>query len=108
MPDNKRKGQRKPREQLLKRRVPELGYYFIITDTKETEQNYMFGLRDSIPKELQGKLVIKVSKTKTANLVNEAKSLHILVSFKYCPEQKDYCLKNIYVMSICVKIIHQT
>ena len=78
MPDNKRKGQRKPREQLLKRRVPELGYYFIITDTKETEQNYMFGLRDSIPKELQGKLVIKVSKTKTANLVNEAKSLAAL------------------------------
>ena len=44
MPD--RSGQRKTREQLSKRRVPELGYYFIVTDTKETEQNYMIGLRD--------------------------------------------------------------
>ena len=51
MPD--RNGKRKTREQLSKRRVPELGYYFIVTDTKETEQNYLLGLRDSIPKELQ-------------------------------------------------------
>ena len=70
MPD--RSGKRKTREQISKRRVPELGYYFIVTDTKETEQNYMIGLRNSIPKELQGKLVIKVSKTKTTDLVNEA------------------------------------
>lgn len=65
-------GKRKTREQLSKRRVPELGYYFIVTDTKETEHNYMFGLRDSIPKELQGKLVIKVCKAKTIELVSEA------------------------------------
>lgn len=32
MPD--RNGKRKTREQLSKRRVPELGYYFIVTDTK--------------------------------------------------------------------------
>lgn len=70
MPD--RSGKRKTREQLSKRRVPELGYYFIVTDTKETEQNYMFGLRDSIPRELQGKLVIKVCKAKTVELVSEA------------------------------------
>lgn len=70
MPD--RSGKRKTREQLSNRRVPELGYYFIVTDTKETEQNYMLGLRDSIPKELQGKLVIKVCKTKTVALVSEA------------------------------------
>lgn len=70
MPD--RNGKRKTREQLSKRRVPELGYYFIVTDTKETEQNYLLGLRDSIPKELQGKLVIKVCRAKTAELVNEA------------------------------------
>ena len=44
----------------------------IVTDTKETEQNYMIGLRDSIPKELQGKLVIKVCKVKTVELVSEA------------------------------------
>ena len=70
-----RNGKRKTREQLAKRRVPELGYYFIVTDTEETEQNYMYGLRDSIPKELQGKLVIKVIKTKSNNLVEEARNL---------------------------------
>lgn len=70
-----RNGNRKTRDQFAKRRVPELGYYFIVTDTKETEQNYIRGLRDSIPKELQNKLVIKVIKTKTSNLVEEAINL---------------------------------
>lgn len=74
MPRYERNGSRKPRE-LARRRTPLLGYYFIVTDTKETEQNYMYGLRDSIPKELQGKLVIKVIKTKTKNLVEEALNL---------------------------------
>ena len=70
-----RNGKRKTRDQLTKRRVPELGYYFIVTDTEETEQNYMYGLRDSVPKVLQGKLVIKVSKAKSKNLVDEARNL---------------------------------
>ena len=72
MPKTERNGIRKTRDQFSRRRVPELGYYFIVTDTKETEQNYMYGLRDSIPSELQGKLVIKVIKTKTKNLVEDA------------------------------------
>lgn len=75
MPRHERTGNRKPRTHLANQRVPKLGYYFIVTDTKETEQNYMYGLRDSIPKELQGKLVIKVVKTKTKNLVEEAINL---------------------------------
>lgn len=75
MPKPERNGNRKNREQLSKRRIPKLGYYFIVTDTKETEQNYMYGLRDSIPQELQRKLVIKVIKTKTKNLVEEALNL---------------------------------
>ncbi len=49
-----RNGKRKSRDQLAKRRVPKLGYYFIVTDSEETEQNYIYGLRDSMPKELQG------------------------------------------------------
>lgn len=75
MAQNKRTGQRKSRSEISSRRIPKLGYYFIVTDTKETEQNYMFGLRDSIPNELKGKLVIKVVKTKTVDLVNEANNL---------------------------------
>lgn len=75
MAGQERNGKRKPREHSSNKRVPELGYYFIVTDTKETEQNYMYGLRDSVPKELQGKLVIKVIKTKTKRLVEEAMNL---------------------------------
>lgn len=70
-----RNGKRKTRDELLKRRIPELGYYFIVTDTRETEQNYMFGLRDSIPDYSQGKLVIKVIKKRTKDLVEEAREL---------------------------------
>ncbi len=72
MGKHERSGIRKTREELQKRRVPLLGYYLIVTDTKETERNYLYGLRDSIPANLQGKLVIKVTKTKTVNLVEEA------------------------------------
>ena len=52
-----RTGKRSPRESSQKR-IPDLGYYIIVTDTKETEKNYMEGLRDSLPDELQGRIVI--------------------------------------------------
>lgn len=67
-----RKGNRKGRDN-FRTRVPDLGYYFIVTDTRETEENYMYGLRDSLPKELQGRIVIKVSKAKTDELVTACK-----------------------------------
>ncbi len=67
-----RKGKRKGRDN-FRTRVPDLGYYFIVTDTRETEANYMYGLRDSRPKELQGRIVIKVSKAKTDKLVTACK-----------------------------------
>ena len=75
MNKNERNGKRKTREELSRKRVPKLGYYLIVTDTKETERNYLQGLRDSIPKELQDKLVIKVAKGKTSCLVEEALDL---------------------------------
>ena len=68
-----RTGKRKRRESAT-RRVPDLGYYIIVTDAKETEKNYLYGLRDSLPKELQGRIVIKVSTAKTDELVNSCKS----------------------------------
>ncbi len=73
MSTNERNGQRRTREQ-LSNRVPNLGYYFVVTDTKETEQNYMLGLRDSIPEHLRGKLVVKINKTQTSSLVSDALS----------------------------------
>ena len=46
---DRRAGKRNNRNQRLGTRVPELGYYLIVTDTEETEKNYFEGLRDSIP-----------------------------------------------------------
>ena len=59
-PSDRRSGKRKDRNQRVGTRVPELGYYLIVTDTKETEKNYFEGLRDSIPAELKDRLVIKL------------------------------------------------
>ena len=67
-----RTGKRKPREG-FKTRIPDLGYYYIVTDTKETEKNYLYGMRGTLPEELQGRLVIKVSQTSTQNLVKSCK-----------------------------------
>ena len=67
-----RNGKRKSRDS-FKKRIPDLGYYFVVTDTNETEENYMYGLRDSLPKEYQGRIVIKVSKAKTDELVSSCK-----------------------------------
>ena len=67
-PSDRRSGKRKDRNQRVGIRVPELGYYLIVTDTEETEKNYFEGLRDSIPAELKDRLVIKVEKAKTVEL----------------------------------------
>ena len=74
-PSDRRSGKRKDRNQRVGTRVPELGYYLIVTDTKETEKNYFEGLRDSIPAELKDRLVIKVEKAKTVELVERALEL---------------------------------
>ena len=73
---NNRNGVRKTRGQSSKFRKPQLGYYIIVTDTKDTEKNYLYGLHDSIPKELQEKLVIKVfNDINTNKLVTKVKDL---------------------------------
>lgn len=56
-------------------RTPSLGYYLIVTDTKETEKNYFIGLRDSLPQDVKDKIVIKVIKTETNNLIEKAREL---------------------------------
>ena len=68
-----RTGKRKRRDSAT-RRVPDLGYYIVVTDAKATEENYLYGLRDSLPRELQGRMVIKVSRAKTDELVDSCKS----------------------------------
>ncbi len=67
-----RAGKRWDRNKRVGARVPELGYYLIVTDTEETEKNYFEGLRDSIPAELKDRLVIKVENARTVELVKKA------------------------------------
>lgn len=55
-------------------RIPDLGYYLIVTDTKGTEGNYINGLKNTLPAEMQGRLVIKViNDVRTLDLVKECK-----------------------------------
>lgn len=76
MAKSERNGNRQRRESRPKRR-PDLGYYFIVTDTKETEKNYLYGLHDALPEQYKDRIVIKVEKVLTKEMVN------------YCIEQKD-------------------
>lgn len=52
----------------------ELGYYYIVTDTTETEKNYFDQMRKTIPKKLAGKIEVRVSKTRTDRMVDECLS----------------------------------
>lgn len=67
-----RDGKRVKRNTGVNKRTPLLGYYYIVTDTKETEKNYLMGFKENIPKNLQDMIVIKVKKSKLQNLVEQA------------------------------------
>ncbi len=75
MARDERTGNRKTREQRNKVRVPELGYYLIVTDTEATERCYFNGLHESLPYEIQDKLVIRVVETKTRNMLEKCMEL---------------------------------
>jgi len=68
---DERKGARRDRNQKAFKRTPELGYYFVVTDTQATEANYLRGFIDLIPQSLRGKLVLKVIKTSTSELLKK-------------------------------------
>lgn len=63
-----RTGKRTLRQAALKRKTL-LGYYYVFTDTRKTEKNYLLGLKESLPPELRNRLVIKITKSKTENLL---------------------------------------
>ena len=66
-------GNRTQRRNRLQR-VRNLGHYLIVTDTKETEGNYIYGLKNTLPKSLQGRLVIKVIENqRTQDLIKVCK-----------------------------------
>lgn len=66
-----RLGERKSRTQHRHLRVPKLGYYLIITDTKGTERCFFNGLHAELPEDIRKKLVVKVIETKTGNLIEK-------------------------------------
>lgn len=78
-----RNGNRKKRDK-FGTRAPDLGYYFVVTDTEETEKNYLYGLRDSLPQELRGRIVIKVSSAKTEELVAACEQADIDPQYRQC------------------------
>ena len=70
-----RTGNRKPREQRPPVKVPELGYYLVVTDTEATARCYFQGLHKELPKEIQNKLVIKVVETRTRTMIDKCLEL---------------------------------
>lgn len=69
-----RMGNRKTRDQRSKRRVSEMGYYLVVTDTEATERCFFTGLHNSLPEEMKQKLVIKVVETDTQDLIQKVRN----------------------------------
>lgn len=51
-------------------REPDLGYYYIVTDAVETEPNFFNGIKENLPDEIKGRLIIKVKSSKTYDMVD--------------------------------------
>lgn len=70
-----RDGKRKSREQRAKYKVPELGYYLIVTDTEATERCFFTGLHDSLDEKIKDRLIIRVVETKTRDMIDKCLEL---------------------------------
>lgn len=70
-----RSGNRTTREQKPQYRVPELGYYLIVTDTEQTEACFFTGLHQALPEKLQDRLVVKVVEASTCAMVDKCLKL---------------------------------
>ena len=70
-----RTGNRKTRDQRTQFKMPELGYYLIVTDTEATERCYFTGLHQALPEDVRNKLVIKVVETKTRAMIDKCLEL---------------------------------
>ena len=70
-----RTGNRKTRDQRKQFKVPELGYYLIMTDTEATERCFFTSLHQAMPEDVRNKLVIKVIETKTRTMIDKCMEL---------------------------------
>ena len=77
-----RTGNRKTREQRKQFKVPELGYYLIVTDTEATERCFFIGLHQALPEDVKNKLVIKVVETKTRTMIDKCLELLMMHSIE--------------------------
>ena len=55
----------------MARRIPEMGYYLVVTDTEATERCFFTGLHNSFPEDMKKKIVIKVIETRTQNMIQK-------------------------------------
>ena len=85
-------GNRKTREQRRTIKVPELGYYLIVTDTEGTERCFFTGLHQSLPEEVKNKLVIKVVETKTRSMI------------KYCVSRGHVLLTSTQLLCLYIEV----
>lgn len=63
-----RTGNRKSREHRKQFKVPELGYYLIVTDTEATERCFFTGLHQALSEDVRNKIVVKVVETKPSEM----------------------------------------
>ena len=70
-----RTGNRKTRDHRKQFKVPELGYYLIVTDTEATERCFFTGLHQALPEDVRNKLVIKVVETRTRTMIDKCLEL---------------------------------
>lgn len=68
MAKQERTGKRKERQEKHVKKY-ELGYYLIVTDTEETENNYFTGLKRSLLDSVRNRIVVKVIETETDDLI---------------------------------------
>lgn len=66
-----RVGNRKPRVSKKNMRIPEMGYYIVVTDAEGTEPCFFNGLHKDLSTEDKDKLVIKVVKAKTKDMIQK-------------------------------------
>lgn len=75
MAKGERTGNRKTREHRRPLKVPELGYYLIVTDTEGTERCFFTGFHQALPDAARNKIVIKVVETRTRSMIDKCMEL---------------------------------
>lgn len=66
---------RRPRNEIGKRRKNLLANYLVITDTQQTETNYIRGLKESLPEQIRDRIQIRIiDNVKTKELIEKADS----------------------------------